>query len=469
MIKFFRNGKKTKKEHKNLMKKIVIQGIGYVGLAMLTFCAGAKKNNKFLYDVVGVERKSQKGKKIIKEIESKKIPKIVDDKKFHIFYLNLQKEKKIKVNNDTNEYKDADIIFVCSNCDYDFKKNKVDLNSYLKNIKDISKKIKKDCLIVIQTTLPPGTTQKIIKPLIIKCLKKRGIKNFYLSHSFERITPGKDYFISMKKTQRIIGGICRTSSIKTAKVFKDIFELSDDKITIFNSPSESETCKIIENSYRATNIAFIEEWRKFCASSNLDLEMILSCIRKRKTHNNIMYSGIGVGGYCLTKDPLFGLASTKQVLNQKLEFPLSVAAVNVNRKMSHDIMSEIKKKFNGLLTKKKVLLIGVSYRQDTNDTRHSPAENVFDFLKKMKCKVSFFDPNVGYWDYIKKKTVSKNEIKNFKVFIYLTKHKIFKDLKIGFKKNSVILDLNHVLDKKEKKRILLNENLKSYFVGSKLI
>ena len=114
--------------------------------------------------------------------------------------------------------------------------------------------------------------------------------------------------------------------------------------------------------------------------------------------------------------------------------------------------------------------MGVSYRQDTNDTRHSPAENVFDFLKKkMKCKVSFFDPNVGYWDYIKKKSVSKNEIKNFKIFIYLTKHKIFKDLKIGFKKNSVILDLNHVIDKREKKIILLNKNLKSYFIGSKLI
>ena len=76
------------------MKKIVIQGIGYVGLAMLTFCAGAKKKNKFLYEVVGVERKSKKGKKIIKEIGSKKIPKIVDDKKFHNFYINLQKEKR---------------------------------------------------------------------------------------------------------------------------------------------------------------------------------------------------------------------------------------------------------------------------------------------------------------------------------------------------------------------------------------
>ena len=451
------------------MKKIVIQGIGYVGLAMLTFCAGAKKNNKFIYNVVGVEKKSVKGNKIIQEIESKKIPKIVDDKMFHNFYLNLQKEKRIKVNNDRNEYKDADIIFVCSNCDYNFKKNKVDLNTYLKNIEDISNKIKKNCLMVIQTTLPPGTTQKLIKPLIAKCLKKRGIKDFYLSHSFERITPGKDYFISMKKTKRIIGGICKISSIKTAKVFKDIFGLSNDKITIFNSPSESETCKIIENSYRATNIAFIEEWRKFCEVNNLDLETILNCIRKRKTHNNIMRSGIGVGGYCLAKDPLFGVASSKQVLNQRIEFPLSVAAVNVNRKMSYNIMSEVKNKFKSLLIKKKVLLMGVSYRQDTNDTRHSPAENVFDFLKKMKCNISFFDPNVGYWDYIKQKTVSKNEIKNFKVFIYLTKHKTFKNLKISFKKNSVILDLNHVLDKKKKEKILLNKNLKSYFIGSKSI
>ena len=451
------------------MKKIVIQGIGYVGLAMLTFCAGAKKKNRFLYDVVGVERKSQKGNKIIKEIKSKKIPKIVDDTKFHNFYLKLQKENRIKVNNDTNEYKDADIIFVCSNCDYDFKKNKVDLDSYLKNIENISNKVKKDCLMVIQTTLPPGTTQKLIRPLIEKCLKKRGINKFFLSHSFERVTPGKDYFISMKKTKRIIGGICKTSSLKTVKVFKNIFELDNDKITVFNSPSESETCKIIENSYRATNIAFIEEWRKFCANNKLDLETILSCIRKRKTHNNIMYSGIGVGGYCLTKDPLFGAASSKQVLSQKLKFPLSVAAVQVNRKMSHDIMGEIKTKFKGLLTKKKVLLIGVSYRQDTNDTRHSPAENVFDFLKKMKCNVNFFDPNVDYWDYIKKKTVSKNKIKNFDVFIYLTKHKIFNDLKIGFKKNSIILDLNHVLDKNKKEKILLNKNLKSYFIGSKFI
>ena len=76
------------------MQKIVIQGIGYVGLAMLTFCAGAKRGNKFLYNVVGIEKKSKKGTKIVQEIKSKKIPKIVDDKKFHKFYNSLQKKKK---------------------------------------------------------------------------------------------------------------------------------------------------------------------------------------------------------------------------------------------------------------------------------------------------------------------------------------------------------------------------------------
>ena len=94
-----------------------------------------------------------------------------------------------------------------------------------------------------------------------------------------------------------------------------------------------------------------------------------------------MRSGIGVGGYCLTKDPLFAQASSKQILKKKFDFPLSNSAVRVNQYMTNNIMSEIKKKFNKKIFNKKVLLIGVSYREDTNDTRYSPAEKVFKFLK----------------------------------------------------------------------------------------
>ena len=99
------------------MKKIVIQGLGYVGLAMMTFCAGAKKKNKYLYNVVGIEKNSPKGLKILNKINSNKVPTIVDDKNFSNFYLKLIKSNRIKASTDSSEYSDADIVFVCSNCD----------------------------------------------------------------------------------------------------------------------------------------------------------------------------------------------------------------------------------------------------------------------------------------------------------------------------------------------------------------
>ena len=449
------------------MKKIVIQGLGYVGLAMMTFCAGAKKNNKYLYNVVGVEKNSSKGLKILKKIKSNKNPEIVDDKNFSYFYSKLIKDNRIKASVDDTEYSDADVIFVCSNCDFDFVKNRVKLTSYIKNIDQISKKIKKNCLLIIQSTLPPGTTENILEPLITKNLKKRGIKNFYLCHSFERITPGKDYYSSMKNVERIIGGKHKKSLKITKKIFKEIFNLNSNKIVEFDSSTESETCKIIENSYRATNIAFIEEWRKFCSKNNLDLEKILNSIRQRKTHNNIMRSGIGVGGYCLTKDPLFANASSQQVLQKKFNFPLSSKAVEVNQKMTFDIMSEIKDKFNKKIFRKKVLLIGVSYREDTNDTRYSPAERVFDFFKKMKCKTSFYDPIVNYWDFTDSYSIEKKDLKNFDVYVYLIKHQSFKKLNISYKNRSLILDLNHVLERNKKLKISKSKNYESYFIGSK--
>ena len=420
------------------MKNIVVQGLGYVGLAMLTFCAGAKKNGKYLYNVTGVEKNSLKGKSIINQINSKEIPKIVQDKNFFNFYSKLVKDNRINASIDVSEYSKADIIFVCSNCDYDFNHEKVKIQSYIKNIEQIAKKIKNNCLLIIQSTLPPGTTDKILEPLLKKYLKKRRIKNIHLCHSFERITPGKNYYISMKNVERIVGGKNKKSLKNAKKVFKDIFGLKDNKIIELQSPSESETCKIIENSYRATNIAFIEEWRKFCAKNDLDLEKILSCIRKRKTHSNIMRSGIGVGGYCLTKDPLFAKASSNQILKKKFEFPISTKAVEINQNMTSNIMHEIKKIFGKKIFQKKVLLIGVSYREDTNDTRFSPAESVYQFFKKMKCETKFYDPVVKYWNYSKSYSVKKTNLANFEIYVYLIKHQIFKKLNISYKKNSLI-------------------------------
>ena len=114
------------------MKKIVVQGLGYVGLAMLAFCANAKKNNRYLYKVVGVEKKSLKGSQILKKINSNQIPIKVDDRIFQNFYKKLNQMNRINATLDENEYCDADIIFVCSNCDFNFKKKKLKLKNMLK-------------------------------------------------------------------------------------------------------------------------------------------------------------------------------------------------------------------------------------------------------------------------------------------------------------------------------------------------
>lgn len=448
------------------MKKIVIQGLGYVGLAMMSFCAGARHNNKYLFDVVGIEKNSSNGKKIIDHINSGLPPRIVDDKVFLSFYSKISKDNRIRASIDLKEYSKADIIFVCSNCDYNFSDNKVELKKFIKNINDISQKIKDGCLLIIQTTLPPGTTNKILKPLIKKNINKRGLKKFYLCHSFERITPGKDYYHSMKTTERIIGSDDIIALNKTKKIFRDIFKINSNKVITFNSTTESETCKIIENSYRATNIAFIEEWRKFCSINNLDLEKILSSIRQRKTHNNIMRSGIGVGGYCLTKDPLFGKASSKQVFFKNFEFPLSTKAVDINNKMTLNVMSEIQNKFKDKIFKKKILLVGVSYREDTNDTRYAPAKEVYDYFDKLECKINFYDPLVGYWSYSEQNSIDKKIFNKFDVYVHLINHKYFRSQKFSYKKNSIILDLNHVLNISTRKKLKKN-GYRTYFIGSK--
>ena len=154
-------------------------------------------------------------------------------------------------------------------------------------------------------------------------------------------------------------------------------------------------------------------------------------------------------------------------MGKKFDFPLSSKAIEVNQKMTFDVMSEIKDKFKKRVINKRVLLIGVSYREDTNDTRYSPAEGVFDFFKKIRCKVQFYDPVVNFWEYANGYSIKKKYLNNFDVYVHLTKHQFFKELNVPYKKNSLIFDLNHTLNMKKRLEILKNKNYESYFIGSK--
>ena len=129
----------------------------------------------------------------------------------------------------------------------------------------------------------------------------------------------------------------------------------------------SETAKIIENSYRATNIAFIEEWARFSERVGINAFEIIDAIRKRPTHTNIRQPGFGVGGYCLTKDPYFGSVASNQLFNlKKLIFPFSEMGLEINKKVPAEnvkLLTKYVKSFNN----KKVLILGATYRSEVDD------------------------------------------------------------------------------------------------------
>ena len=139
--------------------------------------------------------------------------------------------------------------------------------------------------------------------------------------------------------------------------------------------SASETGKLLENTYRAVNIALIDEWSRFAEGIGIDLFEIVDAIRVRPTHSNMREPGFGVGGYCLTKDPLFAGVGARELFGLKnLSFDFARLAVETNEKMPLATLDRMREYFRGALSGKRGLLCGISYRSDVGDTRYSPAE-----------------------------------------------------------------------------------------------
>jgi UDP-N-acetyl-D-glucosamine dehydrogenase len=153
--------------------------------------------------------------------------------------------------------------------------------------------------------------------------------------------------------------------------------------------------KVLENSFRAVNIALIDEWEKFARRIGVDLFEVLEAIRVRPTHQNIRYPGLGVGGYCLSKDPMFGSVSAQDIFGlADVDFPLSTAAVKINDRMPAATVALLEETFADGLAGKHVLILGASYREDVGDTRHSPSITLAGMLAEKQATVAFADPLV---------------------------------------------------------------------------
>ncbi|MCR9290830.1 MAG: nucleotide sugar dehydrogenase [Bacteroidetes bacterium] len=396
----------------NFLKKnegkpvVVIQGLGFVGAVMSLVCANALTEE---YAVIGVDLARKDTYWKIKSINEGLFPIVASDPKIEEFYQEAKKKDNLYATFDNHAYSKADTIIVDINLDVAKKSGfygelndyDVDLSAFRKAIETIGDNCKKDVLILVETTVPPGTCQKVVKPIIEKCLEERGlpIDEFRLGHSYERVMPGPNYIDSIQNFYRVFSGINEVSAEATERFLRTIISTEKYPLTQLGNTNATEMAKVLENSYRAMNIAFAVEWSRFAEEAGVNLYEVVKAIRMRPTHANLMLPGIGVGGYCLTKDPLLASWSKQTLFGSSEPLGQSERGVQINDKMPLYAYQFMKRSLElEDLMGKKALMLGISYRSNVGDTRYSPVEPFYNYLIKDNCQVFLHDPYVRFWE-----------------------------------------------------------------------
>ncbi|MBO6649886.1 MAG: hypothetical protein JJ927_02565, partial [Balneola sp.] len=289
-------------------KVVVVQGLGFVGAVMSIVVANSDANE---YAVIGVDLPNRKP--VIDTLNNGEFPIHSTDAKVYEYFENARKRNTFYATSDNYAYTKADVVIVDINLDVakevgvdkKLEGYSVNMDGFKAAMHTIASRCKEDVLILVETTVPPGTSQKIVRPIFEEEFEKRGLApTFKIGHSYERVMPGPGYVDSIKNFYRVFSGINEESADAVEKFLHTIITTDEYPLTRLGNTNATEMSKVLENSFRAMNIAFIQEWTEFAESAGVNLYEVVNAIRMRPTHQNIMRPGLGVGGYCLTKDPL---------------------------------------------------------------------------------------------------------------------------------------------------------------------
>ncbi|MBW2206915.1 MAG: GDP-mannose dehydrogenase [Deltaproteobacteria bacterium] len=390
---------------------VVVMGLGFVGAVMAGVVAdsvdsASQKPNKF---VIGMQRPSTRSFWKIPLFNRGVSPVKAEDPDVAPMIDRCVNEKKTLVATYTYEaLRLADVLVVDVQCDFlkedlgNLKSGFADISALEESFKIIGEYIEPQCLVLIETTVPPGATEYVAYPIVKKAFKKRGIQEEpLLAHSFERVMPGREYVKSVRDFWRVCSGLNDKSRERVVKFLSEVLNVKDYPLTVLDKPIESETCKIVENSYRATILAFLDEWSRFAETNGVDLIKVIEAIKVRPTHSNIIFPGPGIGGYCLPKDGGLGLWAYKHLLGFEDDiFKITSEAININdTRALHaaQLMRDALRNMGRIVAASQIAILGASYRQDVGDTRYSGSEIVVRKLTEMGADIKAHDPYVQHW------------------------------------------------------------------------
>lgn len=404
-----------------MKKKICIVGLGYIGLPTATMfsCYGHK--------VIGVDV----NEKVVNNINKGKI--IIEEPNLEELVEDVVKKGNLIASISPKE-SDVFIISVPT----PIKDDKTsDMSYVISATKSIVKYLKEGNIVVLESTSPVGTTEEVVKPIIEESGLKVG-RDIMLGYCPERVIPGKIIY-ELKNNDRVIGGIDKKSAEEIRKIYKTIV---DGNIYLTDCKT-AELCKLMENTYRDVNIALSNELLLICDKLNINVWEVIEYSNKHP-RVNLHTPGPGVGGHCLAVDPWFIIEKEPELSN----------IIKSSRLLNDSMPEYVYNKINKILQKdksKKITILGITYKANTDDMRESPIIKLIDKLLKNNYNVKVFDP------YIKDFQINCQSIleacKDSDLLILGVNHDYFKNLPLDeiktTMKGNLILDTRNFLDKEE--------------------
>ena len=412
--------------------KICIVGLGYVGLPLAV--AFAKKG----FSVIGYDTNKnhidrlKKGKKYIVDVEPKDVLSLIKKRKF---FPTL--EKKVLA--------ETDVIIIC--VPTPLRKVKIpDISYVVKASKTVKKYLRKNQLIILESTSYPTTTREVILPI----LKETGLKeekDFFLCFSPERVNPGDKNF-PLTKIPKIVGGL----SSKSSQLAKSLYSKIIKEVFIASSPEVAESSKLLENTFRLVNIALVNEFTIVAERLGINIWEVIEAAKTKPFGFMPFYPGPGVGGHCIPADPMYLSWKAK-----KLGFKTKM--IDLASYMNHFMPKYVIKRTEKLLRQRgapkraKVLVLGVTYKKDVKDLREAPALDIIEGLKKRGFSVSYFDPLIPYLNInsinLKSIALTKSNLRKYNCIIIVTDHSCVNYSFIK-KHSKLILDTRNVYKSQKK-------------------
>jgi len=432
-----------------IKRRIAVVGMGYVGIPAAALLADVPG-----FDVTGVQRQSQRSGWKIEVLNSGRSPIEGDEPGLEELIARVVKKRTFRVTDDFSAVRDKDTILI----DVQTPADSADHTPSYLSLKEVSRRVgqymKKGVLIIIESTVAPGTTQNVVQPILERKSGMKAGRDFYLAYSYERVMPGKliEY---IQNLPRIVGGINKKSEELAVSLYETIVRekiYSTDILT-------AEASKTMENAYRDVNIAFANEMALICENLNVDVYEIRELINSR-SERYMHLPGSGVGGHCLPKDTWL----LRYGLQRYGEKPMETEFICLARRINDYMPSHMAEMIEGALKRKrvpirqaKIAILGVAYLEDSDDTRNTPAYCLIRDLESKGAEIIAHDPHVRDFPEVDLTRDLDAALSEADCIAIVTKHREYFKLNLSKAKKlmrtPIIVDGRNVIDRKKAERM----------------